>query len=41
MKHKRLARIEMHIKRVVELVWYEQNQIKIKQTQSRAKQTLK
>ena len=30
----------MHIKWVAELVWYEQNPIKIKHTPSRAKQTL-
>jgi hypothetical protein len=38
---KRLAGFEMHIQRVVELVWYEQNEIKIKHTQNRVKQTLK
>jgi hypothetical protein len=41
MKQKRLAGIEMHIKRVVQLVWYEQNQIQIKHTQSRVKETIK
>jgi hypothetical protein len=41
MNQKRLAGFEMHIQRVVELVWYEQNEIKIKHTQNRVKQTLK
>ena len=41
MKQKKLAGIGMHIKRVVQIVLYEQNQIKIKHTQSRVKETIK
>jgi hypothetical protein len=41
MNQKRLSGFEMHIQCVVELVWYEQNQIKIiKHTQNWVKQTL-